>query len=101
MLRKVVLPAPFGPITQRIVPASIWKLMSSFAVNPRKRLVNPSVRSSSAMRCPRRAPPPPYPRHEPGKCPGESVFREHDHQDKHEAKRQLPILRRNRTQIVG
>ena len=47
MLMKVVLPAPFGPITQRTSPVSSAKSTLSLATRPRNRLVRPSVRSSS------------------------------------------------------
>ena len=45
-LKSVVLPAPFGPITAKISPASTEKLTASTAVNPRKRFVTASTTSS-------------------------------------------------------
>ena len=48
MLNSVVLPAPFGPMTPQISPASTSNDTSSTATRPRKRLVTPS-RARSAL----------------------------------------------------
>ena len=45
MLKQVVLPAPFGPISPRISPRRTSKLTSSRAVRPPKRTVSPSTAS--------------------------------------------------------
>jgi hypothetical protein len=47
-LKKVLLPAPFGPMIARISPRRISKSMLSSAVSPPKRTVSCSVRSSEA-----------------------------------------------------
>ena len=51
MLMKVVLPAPFGPMTERISPRASEKSMSALATRPWKRLPSPST-SSSALTAP-------------------------------------------------
>src|SRR5436190_20614918 len=45
-LMQVVLPEPFGPTRPRISPALRWKLSSSRARKPPKRLTRPSTWSS-------------------------------------------------------
>src|ERR1700730_1175822 len=47
-LKKVLLPAPFGPIIARISPRSTAKLLRFSAVSPPKRTVRSSVRNSGA-----------------------------------------------------
>src|ERR1700732_2260172 len=47
-LKKVLLPAPFGPIIARISPRSTAKLIRFSAVCPPKRTVRSSVRNSGA-----------------------------------------------------
>src|SRR6188508_3233274 len=54
-LKKVLLPAPFGPMMARISPRRSSKLMLLSAVNPPKRMVRPSVRSTGAVSPPRLA----------------------------------------------
>ncbi len=49
MLNSVVLPAPFGPMTAKIVPGATLKLTLSTASRPRKRLLSPSISSSAVM----------------------------------------------------
>ena len=49
MLNKVVLPAPFGPITAKISPGFTSRLTPSTASKPRKRLVTPSTLSKAVM----------------------------------------------------
>src|ERR1700756_3469402 len=44
-LKKVVLPAPFGPMIALILPASICVLTSSTATRPPKRLLSESISS--------------------------------------------------------
>src|SRR5215813_10104570 len=46
-LNRVDLPAPFGPITERISPSCTAKLTSFTATSPPKRLDNPSMLRSS------------------------------------------------------
>ena len=48
-LNSVDLPAPFGPITDRISPSRTEKETSLTATSPPKRLVRPMTSSSSAM----------------------------------------------------
>src|SRR3990167_9268007 len=95
MLKKVVFPAPFGPMMQWMVPASSVKSMSSLATSPRKRLVRPSVRSNSAMPSS-----PPHAGRHVGDQPSQAVLEEDDHGDEDEADDQLPVLWRDRAQIV-
>src|ERR1700736_1713741 len=47
-LKNVLLPAPFGPMMARISPRRISKSTLLSAVNPPKRIVRPSVRSTGA-----------------------------------------------------
>src|SRR6266436_10273 len=47
-LKKVLLPAPFGPMMARISPRRISKSTLSSAVSPPKRTVRPSVRRTGA-----------------------------------------------------
>src|SRR3990172_8325307 len=50
-LKKVVFPAPFGPITLTMPPCSISKSRLLTATSPPKRLVTPSA-TSSGIPCP-------------------------------------------------
>ena len=50
-LKHVVFPAPFGPINPRISPLSMWKLTSSRATTPPKRIVTWSSSSSFSAIC--------------------------------------------------
>jgi len=54
-LKNVLLPAPFGPITARISPRRTSRLTLLSAVNPPKRMVSASVRSTEAVSPPRLA----------------------------------------------
>src|SRR4051794_3872511 len=54
-LKKVLLPAPFGPITARISPRWTAKSMPESAVKPPKRTVRPSVERMAAAASPRPA----------------------------------------------
>src|SRR5499426_3015232 len=47
-LKKVLLPAPLGPMTARISPRATSKLTPLSAVSPPKRTVSPSVRRAGA-----------------------------------------------------
>src|SRR3954466_16036484 len=49
MLKKVVLPAPFGPIRPLIEPCSITKSMLFTATRPPKRLVTPRASRIDAI----------------------------------------------------
>ena len=49
-LKKVLLPAPFGPMMARISPRGTSKLTLSSAVRPPKRTVRPSVRRMGGRR---------------------------------------------------
>ena len=49
ILKSVDLPAPFGPMTEWIVPSFTVKLTRSTAQKPPKTLVNCSVLSSGSM----------------------------------------------------
>jgi len=51
MLNSVVLPAPFGPITAKMLPCSISKPRRSTAMRPRKRLLTPSSDRSAVISC--------------------------------------------------
>ena len=52
-LKKVLLPAPFGPMIARISPRLTSKFTLLSAVRPPKRIVSPSVRSTEAVSPPR------------------------------------------------
>ena len=52
-LKKVLLPAPFGPMMARISPRRISRLTLLSAVRPPKRMVSASVRSTGAVSPPR------------------------------------------------
>src|SRR5712691_4400821 len=52
-LKKVLLPAPFGPMMARISPRRISKSTLSSAVRPPKRTVSPSVRKMASASPPR------------------------------------------------
>src|SRR5437899_1862794 len=54
-LKKVLFPAPFGPMMAQISPRSISKFTLLRAVRPPKRLVRPSVRSTGPGAAPRLA----------------------------------------------
>src|SRR5215831_7232877 len=49
MLNRVVLPAPFGPITAQISPSPTSKLMESTASRPPNRFVSCSTRSVGSV----------------------------------------------------
>src|SRR5690349_3728166 len=51
-LKKVLLPAPFGPMTARISPRCTAKLTLLRAVRPPKRIVRSSVRRIGAVQLP-------------------------------------------------
>ena len=51
-LKKVLLPAPLGPMMARISPRATAKLTWSSAVSPPKRMVRSSVRNSGAAPAP-------------------------------------------------
>src|ERR687892_2582923 len=95
MLMKVVLPAPLGPMTQRSSPLSSVKSTASLARRPSKRLVRPSVRSSSTIRST------PPPRHQTADGAGDAAAQIDDHQHEQDAECQLPVARDHRAQIVG
>src|SRR6516165_3854320 len=48
-LNRVVLPAPFGPMTANIDPCATLKVTLSTASKPRKRLLTPAISSSAVM----------------------------------------------------
>src|SRR4029453_5352987 len=48
-LKKVVLPAPLGPMIEAVCPSSRVKSMESSAVRPPKRLVMPRASRMTAM----------------------------------------------------
>ena len=52
MLKKVVLPAPFGPMTANRLPSGISRLMSLLAVNPANRLVRLRTASNAMAQLP-------------------------------------------------
>src|SRR5215467_10856888 len=54
-LKKVLLPAPFGPMMARISPRFTVMLTLLTAASPPKRMVYPSVRSTGAVSPPRPA----------------------------------------------
>src|SRR5581483_9281868 len=93
MLMNVVLPAPFGPIRQRISPASREKSMLSLATSPRKRLLSPSVRRISTMLT-RAATDGTLDRAR------NAAFESDYDYDENDADHQLPVLRRDRGQII-
>src|SRR5919106_6926024 len=86
MPMKVVLPAPFGPMMQRSSPLSSVKSTPSLARRPSKRLVRPSVRSSSAI-----ASVPSPRRHQIADRAGDAAPKIDDHQHEQDAERQLPV----------
>src|SRR5579875_2211681 len=96
MLIKVVFPAPFGPITQRTSPSCRVKSIASLAISPRKRLLKPSVRSSSATFRLHRAS-----ASEAHQRAGDTAAERHNHNDEDQPDDQLPIFRRNRGEVVG
>src|SRR3972149_3108422 len=97
MLMKVVLPAPLGPMMQRISPASSEKSISLLATRPRKVFVSESVRSSSAIAgAPRCRPTGP-----PAERAGHAAAEEDDDRDEQRAEDERPIGRDQRAQIVG
>src|SRR5262245_12792784 len=63
MLRSEVLPAPFGPMTERISPWRTSRLTSSTAVTPPNCLATPATRSCSSPAS-NPASPPDFPGHD-------------------------------------
>src|SRR5262245_13479377 len=96
MLTNVVLPAPLGPMTQRSSPLSSVKSSRSLARRPSKRLVRPSVRSSSAIRSALWSG-----SDEIADRASDPAPKIDDHQHKQNAECQLPVARHDGAQIVG
>src|SRR5690242_14955748 len=95
MLMNVVFPAPFGPMTQRMSPVPNAKSILSFATRPRKFLVSPWVRSSSAMAvllaCAVE---------QVVDRPCHAALEGDDDDDEDHAEHELPVFRRDRGEIV-
>src|SRR5882757_8614877 len=91
-LIKVVLPAPFGPITACNSPGRTSSVTSSVTRSPPKFLVSPSMRSTASA-----TDHPPQPRHEPDQAAG----REHCDQHEQRPKNDLPVFGDARQPFLG
>src|SRR5213596_975895 len=92
-LKKVVFPAPLGPMIEAIRPSSSSKSTVFSAVNPPKRLVTPlASRITAIRRCPSTVPPA---RQFPVAAPGgkEALRAEDHHEDQDQPEDHALVLR--------